>query len=352
MRTNQQPEQSVTSGKDSSSLPRVSVVMPVHNGLPYLSESIESILRQSLKDFEFVILDDCSTDETGAVLRDWQQLDDRIRVFESRQNLGLAGSSNYVVTKARAPLIARMDADDVAHPERLKRQWEIFQEHPGAQLVGTLWEGIDACGRRVRPRDRWRLVRRSTFAPFPHGSVMFRRQAFDQIGGYREVCDFWEDLDFFLRMAATGRVIVIPDVLYDYRFHDRGSRLTVKMEKVEDAVGLMHRCVSERRAGRDYNRLLLGGEEERARQKLPPAVFTSIGSTRLWSGHPPAILDALCRRGALAWNRATALALVWAVWGDLSPASLRLSIRCLIRARDLVASRRLGDRRLHEWRFE
>jgi hypothetical protein len=257
------------------------------------------------------------------------------------------------VTKANAPLIARMDADDVAHPERLKRQWEIFQEHASVQLVGTLWEGIDARGRRIRPRDRWRLVRRSAFAPFPHGSIMFRRAAFDQIGGYREACAFWEDLDLYLRMAATGRVVVIPDVLYHYRFHLNGSRLAFQTEQVEQAVGLMRRCISERRAGRDYDSLLFEPEEARgASRKLHPAVFTSIGSSRLWSGHSPAVLNSLWQRGALAPDRATALALVWAAWGALSPSSLRLLMRSITRARDLLASRRLGNRRLHEWRFE
>jgi glycosyltransferase involved in cell wall biosynthesis len=351
MRTSQQLEP-VKGREVAPRLPLISVVMPVHNGLPYLNESIQSILNQTLEDFEFVILNDGSTDETGAALRDWQRKDRRIRVFESARNLGLAGSSNYVVEKARSPLIARMDADDVTHPERLKRQWEILEEHASVQLVGTLWEGIDARSRRIRPRDRWRLVRRSTFAPFPHGSVMFRRQAFDRIGGYREVCDFWEDLDLYLRMAATGQIAVIPDVLYQYRFHLNGSRTAFQTEQMENAVGLMRRCVSEYRAGRDYNALLLEREENGASQKLHPAVFTSIGSARLWAGHSPAVLNSLWRRGALACDRATALALVWAVWGALSPSSLRLLIRSLTRASDAIASRRLGNRRLHEWRFE
>ena len=338
---------------EQPSPPLVSVVMPVHNGLPYLQESIQSILNQTLEDFEFVILNDGSTDETGAVLGELAQKDRRLRVFESQRNLGPAGSSNYVVQQASAPLIARMDADDVAHPDRLQRQWEIFQEHAGVQLVGTLWEGIDVRGTRVRPRDRWRLVRRSPFAPFPHGSIMFRRQAFDRIGGYREACAFWEDLDLYLRMATTGQVAVIPDVLYHYRFHLNGSRLVFQTEQVEKAVGLMYRCINEHRAGRDYNPLLIEMEKEkRAQQKLHPAVFTSIGSSRLWSGHSPAVLNSLWHRGALTWDSATALALVWAAWGALSPSSLRLSIRSITRARDLVATRRLENRRLHEWRFE
>ena len=353
MLTIQQSESFVTSSAVPPSPPLVSVVMPVHNGLPYLRESIQSILNQTLEDFEFVILNDGSTDGTGEVLREFAQADRRIRVFESQRNLGLAGSSNYVVEKARAPLVARMDADDVTHPDRLQRQWEIFQEHAGVQLVGTLWEGIDVRGTRIRPRDRWRLVRRSTFAPFPHGSIMFRRQAFDYIGGYREVCDFWEDLDLYLRMATTGQVAVIPDVLYHYRFHLNGSRFTFQTDQVEKAVGLMHRCLSERREGRDYNPLLKDTEKEkRTLQKLHPAVFTAIGSARLWSGHSPAVLGSLWQRGALNWDRATALALIWALWGALSPSSLRLLIRSITRARDLVATRRLRNRRLHEWRFE
>jgi hypothetical protein len=114
----------------------------------------------------------------------------------------------------------------------------------------------------------------------------------------------------------------------------------------------MYRCVSEHRAGRDYNPFLVASREKQAQEKLPPAVFTSIGSSRLWSGHSPAVLNSLWQRGALALDRATALALVWAAWGALSPSSLRLLIRSITRARDLAASRRLGNRRLHEWRFE
>ena len=228
--------------------------MPVHNGLPFLDDSIGSILGQSLDDFELVILDYASTDGTGAALREWQRKDGRVRVVASARPLGLAGSSNRVVAEARAPLIARMDADDIAHRDRLQRQWEVFQAHADASLVGTLWEGIDERGRRVRPRDRWRLVRRSSFAPFPHGSTMFRRRAFDEIGGYRQACEFWEDLDFFLRLSTTGRVFVLPDVLYAYRFHGNSSRLTSEAdaERVEDAIGLMYRCMADRRAGRDY----------------------------------------------------------------------------------------------------
>lgn len=95
--------------------PRVSVVMPVHNSAPYVDESIRSILDQTFADFEFVTLDDASDDETPCVLRGWAARDGRIRVVRSDERLGPVGSSNRVVAEARAPVCARMDADDVSH---------------------------------------------------------------------------------------------------------------------------------------------------------------------------------------------------------------------------------------------
>src|SRR5215207_3518914 len=162
--------------------PAISVVMPVHNALPFLEESIKSILTQTLSDFEFVILDDASTDGSLKLLRQWSLRDTRIHLHESKTQLGLAGSSNAIVAKARAPLVARMDADDIAHPDRLLRQMNIIKDRPDVALIGTLCNGIDASGREVRPRDRWRLLRRSNLIPFPHGSAMFRREVFDQVG--------------------------------------------------------------------------------------------------------------------------------------------------------------------------
>src|SRR5712664_2486217 len=167
-----------------TSNPLISVVMPVHNALPFLDESIGSILEQTLSDFEFVILDDASIDGSVEVLREWSLLDNRIHLYESKERLGLSGSTNAVVSKARAPIVARMDADDIAHPDRLRRQWEIIANCSDVAVVGTLCNGIDATGRQVRPRDRWRLVRRSAYIPFPHGSAMFRRELFEEVAGY------------------------------------------------------------------------------------------------------------------------------------------------------------------------
>jgi glycosyltransferase involved in cell wall biosynthesis len=325
-------------GRDASSPPLVSVVMPVHNALPYLDASIQSILGQTLRDFEFVILDDASTDGSFAALQEWAKKDGRIRLHRCEQNLGLSGSSNLVVSLARAPLIARMDADDVSHPERLMRQWEVMQDLPDAALVGTLCDGIDAEGRWVRPRDRWRLVRRSMFPPFPHGSVMFRRAVFDEIGGYSEEYASAEDQELFLRIARSRRVLVLPDVLYHYRYHQENSTIFHLTTKGKDNNG-SRRFLHDRRSPEKAN-----GPDLRA--------LRSAASMQLWAGQRPELLSLLRAGGALGWNAQSAYTLAWATWARLSPGSLRASLRGFIRARDLLAGSRHRDGRVCEWRFE
>lgn len=335
--------------------PLISVVMPVHNTAPYLDESIQSILGQTLKDFEFVIHDDASTDNSRRILRAWAKRDARIRLIEAEQRLGPTRVYNHVVSQARSAIIARMDSDDISAASRFERQWEVLKNCPEVGLVGTLMEGIDRRGRRVRPRDRGRLVRRSLFAPFPHGSVMFRREVFDRVGGYREACVHWEDIDLFLRISDVSRVLVLPDVLYHYRFHTNSVTLTSPEKFVERSFDLMYRCLAERAAGRDYTPLLeaavskTGGDHS---DLIRLRALFSLGSSRLWSGHSPAMTGALFNRSSLAWNRETMQTLVWAMWGSLSPRTLRSFLRLLVRARDWAASRRLQDGRPHEWRYE
>ena len=335
-----------------SNEPRLSVVMPVRNGRAFLDECVRSVLGQTFRDFEFVILDDASDDGTGEALREWARRDARIRVVESRRPLGLSGSSNAVVREARAPLVARMDADDVAHPERLARQVAVMGERPDVVLVGTLCEGIDAAGRRVRPRDRWRLVRASLYPPFPHGSVMFRRADFEEVGGYHEECAGWEDQDFFLRLSRRGRVVVLPETLYLYRYHVSNSTGGSPVEQRARLYGVRGLCLAEFGEGRDYARVIadaarLNGDAPRATNEA----LYQTGSMRLWAGQPPDILGDALRPGALDLSARSLLTLALAAWGRVSPSTLRLCLRSFIRARDRVAGRRVKDGEPFEWRL-
>jgi glycosyltransferase involved in cell wall biosynthesis len=306
--------------------PLISVVMPVHNALPFLDESIKSILEQTLSDFEFVIFDDASTDSSVQRLREWSLRDKRIHLHDSNERLGASGSSNAVVSKARAPIVARMDADDIAHPDRLRRQWEIIEGRPDVAAIGTLFIGIDVSGREVRPRDRWRLVRRSAYIPFPHGSAMFRREVFDQVGGYDERAAGSEDQDLFSRMAARGRVLTLPDVLYSYRYHSSNATLL------------------------DGKRAVC--EDEHSQNGDALAAFYMRGAMRLWAGDPPKLLQPMFETKSLKCNPKTLMILASAIWGHVSPSTLRVFLRSSIRARDLVASVRVKDGRPCEWQSE
>ena len=118
-----------------------------------------------------------------------------------------------------------MDADDISHKHRLQQQWQVLQDEPDIAAVGTLCIGIDATGKEVRPRDRWRILRRSDYVPFPHGSAMFRLAVFESIGGYRTHYVAGEDQDLFMRMAQRSRVVTLPDVLYSYRYHTHNATI-------------------------------------------------------------------------------------------------------------------------------
>src|SRR5689334_11781622 len=300
----------------ASAKPLISVVMPVYNALPFLDESISSILNQTFCDFEFVILDDASTDDSTARLRDWAARDERIRLHEGAERFGLSRSSNAVVSQARGAIVARMDADDIAHPDRLRRQWEVLQSSPDIAVVGSLCNGIDARGREVRPRDRWRLVRRSGYIPFPHGSAMFRREVFDRVGGYDEAAAGGEDQDLFSRMAAEGRVVTLPDILYSYRYHANNATLF-------NGLRAVHQNHSQ-----NGNSL---------------AAYYMLGAMRLWAGQPPMLLGPMLKQKSIGWGLKSSMILVSALWGHVSPFTLKLFLLGSIRSRYLLANVTVKD---------
>jgi glycosyltransferase involved in cell wall biosynthesis len=318
--------------------------MPVRNAAPFLDASITSILSQTMADFEFVVLDDASTDGSRDLLRAWARRDGRIRLLESDTALGLAGSANRVMREARGSICARMDSDDVSAPDRLARQWAVLQAHPEASVVATLWRGIDPEGRFVRPSDRWRLWRHTTFAPFPHGSVMFRRDWGLSAGGYRETCASWEDFDFFVRMAGLGPIYVIAKPLYAYRFHTTTATALRAIETVER----MYRCVDRVSRGEDYT-AILDGPAPAPTHPTDPRAVRSLAAPWLWAGERPGIPAAWWLRGSRRPIPAALHTIVLGTWGQLSPKSLRWALRALVKSRDLVASPWIADGDVVRW---
>jgi len=317
--------------------------MPVHNGEPYVGEAIGSILDQTLTDFELIIVENGSTDGSRETARAACRHDPRLRLIEHPAPLGIVGAANAGIAAARAPLVARQDQDDISHPARLQRQVAAFEEVPGAVAVGTLCEGIDAEGRRIRPRDRWRLVGRRPLPPFPHGSVCLRRDAFERVGGYREGTRRWEDVDLFLRLVQLGPILVLPDALYRFRYHAR-SQTTSTPEQEYGGEALVWEVVEEFRRGADWTHLLGPVSSGEASGRVAARVRHHQDGLKLWSGvglepSDPAMSGALLPGARLrrAWQRT-------------SPATLRRALSLGIRVRDLVASPLLRHGNPISWR--
>lgn len=197
----------------------ISVVMSVHNGERYLREAAASILDQSFTDFEFIIVDDGSTDGTGEILASLR--DPRI-VLVRQENTGTTKALNKGIALARGKYIARQDADDVSRPQRLAAQFAYMEANPEVALLGTRFEFIDQFGSVTRqgslPLDDKTLQQRlRVINQFCHGSVLIRREALDRVGPYREFFRYAQDYDLWLRIAESYQIGNLPDYLFCYR---------------------------------------------------------------------------------------------------------------------------------------
>lgn len=224
-----------------SGTPPVSVVMSVHNGVRYLAAAIDSVLTQTLADLELVVIDDGSTDASPWVLAAYASRDDRVLVLR-QENAGLATSLNRGIAHARAPLIARLDADDIAEPWRLELQHAYLAESPDVGLVGGAVVFMDEDGRRFG-EARYPLsdaeIRRAfvTTTPFVHSAVMLRREAFETAGGYRAAFPHAEDLDLWLRLGAVSRLANLEETVVSYRIHPDQTTATQLEQQSLSALG-------------------------------------------------------------------------------------------------------------------
>lgn len=203
--------------------PSISVLMTVFNAGPYLDAAIGSIASQVFRDWEFVIVDDASTDGSAEVAEEWSRRDSRIIVIRNDQNKGQTPCLNQGLRAARGTWIARQDADDLSHPLRLTRQYERLLLDPEIVLLGTAGRIIDEnnqlCGLLDVPVSAGVISRVATFLnPFLHTAVMFRREVvLSEFGGYDERFRIAQDYDLWLRLLQQRRTANIPARLVCYR---------------------------------------------------------------------------------------------------------------------------------------
>jgi len=207
-----------------SAAPLISVVMPVYNGRQYLSEAVESILDQTFRDFEFVIIDDGSTDGSLDVLQTYAQRDRRIRII-SRPNTGLVGALNDGLAEAKGTLIVRMDADDISLPERLARQVHYMECNPDCVAAGSSHYIITSRGETIgemmaeTAADRISLMLLEGLSVLAHPATIIRADALRRVGGYRAEFVHAEDYDLWLRLDEIGELGNLPETLFKYRWH-------------------------------------------------------------------------------------------------------------------------------------
>ncbi|AWA07311.1 MULTISPECIES: glycosyltransferase family 2 protein [Aeromonas] len=205
--------------------PMISVVMSVYNGEQTVENAIDSILNQSFRNFELIIIDDGSTDKTLKILEAYQQLDCRIRII-SRENKGLIYSLNEGFKASKGKYIARHDDDDRSHPERFKLQFNFLEENNDHVLVGSSHKVESESGKYLRlfllPETNDEIKSNIHNGCFAHGAVMIRASAIEHVGLYNPTAKHAEDLDLFIRLSKYGKVHNLPHILYSWTLR-RGS---------------------------------------------------------------------------------------------------------------------------------
>lgn len=262
-------------------MPRVSLLMGVHNGDRFLGEAVAGVLGQSFADLELIVVDDASADGTADVLAGFD--DARLVVLRNDVNRGLTPSLNRALAAAQGTLIGRHDADDRSHPERIERQVAFLDAHPEVGLCGTWARIVDPAGRAVttgRPPAEPEALAAGLLSENKlfHGSILGRRELFAALAGYREAFRFSQDYDLYLRALSHTRLANVAEPLYDLRFHD-GAISTAHQALQHRYRELARRLHAQRLAGRPDD-LDAGGDVAEMLER----VDAGVDSATFWRG--------------------------------------------------------------------
>jgi len=221
--------------------PKITVLMSAYNGEGYLKETIESILNQTFTDFEFLIIDDGSTDKTANILKEYKNKDKRIKIVTNKKNLGLTRSLNKGLKFSKGEYIARMDGDDVSCFQRLKKQLGFIKKNK-CSVVGSWAALINQSGKIVghnrKPNSyffiKWGLLFGSN--PFPHPSAFFKKEAILKVGGYNKKFDFSQDLDLWSRLSKRYKIGILEEKLIKLRLHKKAVSQKFNEKQVKNKI--------------------------------------------------------------------------------------------------------------------
>jgi glycosyltransferase involved in cell wall biosynthesis len=223
--------------------PKITVIMPVYNGEPYLDEAINSILIQTFTDFEFLIIDDGSTDRSLEIIQRYQ--DSRIKLIRNPINKGLVDSLNLGLSLAKGEYIARMDCDDISKADRLEKQVRFLIEHPDIGVIGSCIDIIDNNSKIIQtwiyPAEseliKWELF---FHCPFAHPSIMFGKKLVKQVNGYSNKYPHAEDYELWWRLYDLTNFSNLSESLLLYRVHDKNVTNIHKKAQIDNAAKIHH----------------------------------------------------------------------------------------------------------------
>ncbi|KHD38314.1 glycosyl transferase [Clostridium acetobutylicum] len=249
---------------------KVSVVMPVYNSEKYLKESIESILNQSYSDFEFIIINDGSTDNSFKIIKEYAKLDKRINVI-SRENKGIVYSLNEAIQLAKGEYIARMDADDISAPKRIEKQLSFLKSHRDIDILGTQVKVVGNISNDIKEKNEKKLNiefdiyddNREKILNYwyclAHPSVMFRKDILRELKGYNDFKS--EDLDLWLRAIESGfKIYKLKEELIYFRMHEESKTRVDNQnyEGLKDGIKIKLIDVFKREFKKDFKYIVWG----------------------------------------------------------------------------------------------
>lgn len=225
-------------------MPEVSVLMPVLNGQKYINECIKSILTQSFKNFEFIIINDGSTDKTEKIIKQWIKKDGRIKLINNKKSIGITKSLNKGLKIAKGKYIARQDADDVSLPERFEKQIKFLKARPEVKVLGTFAYITDKKGKILRKEAMPISCKeiKKTFSqknPFFHPSVMMEKKFIKKLGGYDEKFAVFQDYDLWHRALKKGIGENLPQFLIKRRIHSSMVSIKKRQEQLKNAKWIL-----------------------------------------------------------------------------------------------------------------
>ncbi len=272
--------------------PAITVLMPAFNAGRYIAEAIDSVLSQTFTDFELLIINDGSTDNTESVINSYT--DPRIRLF-NQQNMGVIGALNKGLELAAGKYIARFDADDICYPERLSVQYKFMETHPDHVMIGSACEYIDQDGNFIfrwdppacRHEELTNLINYAS--PFDHPTVFYKKEVALALGGYPRGAIHFEDHLFWTSFFSTGKLVNLREPLIRHRFHP-GSVTMDEKRRGKSFNRLKYACIRKGGITREESEILHQIVHKQDHKKVKEgAYYTLCGKKFLVNNYQPPV---------------------------------------------------------------